>query len=87
MTFKDTLIYLVLANAIFNMTNVYIVYNICDDIQTGKIVLDLLKPVPYFLIRFGESCGIMIVQFMFTFIPSFIIIYFLFTYLVNIYLS
>ena len=84
MTFKDTLIYLVLANAIFNMTNVYIVYNICDDIQSGKIVLDLLKPVPYFLIRFGESCGIMIVQFIFSFVPSFIIIYFLSGQVINI---
>lgn len=77
MTFMDTLIYLVLANALASVTNTYIIYNIGTDIQSGRIVLDMLKPVPYFFIRFAESSGIMIVQFVTYLIPSFLIVYFL----------
>ena len=47
MTFSDTLIYLVLATALFNFMEMYAVWEIGRNIQSGKIVLDLLKPMPY----------------------------------------
>ena len=45
MTFTDTLIYLVLATALFNFMEMYTVWYIGRDRQSGKIVLDLLKPM------------------------------------------
>ena len=43
MTFTDTLIYLVLATALFNFMEMYAVWEIGRNIQSGKIVLDLLQ--------------------------------------------
>ena len=43
MTFPDTLIYLVLATALFNFMEMYTVWEIGRSIQSGKIVLDLLE--------------------------------------------
>lgn len=47
MTFTDTMIYLVLAMALFNFMEVYFVWQVGRDIQSGKIILDILKPIPY----------------------------------------
>ena len=45
MTFTDTLIYLVLATALFGFMEMYTVWQVGRDIQSGRIVLDLLKPI------------------------------------------
>ena len=45
MTFTDTLIYLVLATALFNFMEMYTVWEMGRNIQSGKIVLDFLKPM------------------------------------------
>ena len=42
MTFFDTLIYLVLATALFNFMEMYTVWDMGRSIQSGKIVLELL---------------------------------------------
>ena len=47
MTFSDTLIYLVLATALYSFTEMYTVWEMGRAIQSGKIVLDLLKPMEY----------------------------------------
>lgn len=47
MTFTDTLIYLVLATALFGFMEMYTVWQVGRDIQSGRIVLDLLKPINY----------------------------------------
>ncbi len=47
MTFTDTLIYLVLATALYGFMEMYLVWEVGRNIQSGKIVLDLLKPMPY----------------------------------------
>lgn len=47
MTFSDTLIYLVLATALFNFMEMFVVWEMGRDIQSGTIVLDLLKPISY----------------------------------------
>lgn len=74
MSFNDTMIYLVLASAQFTFMEAYLVWMMGRAIQSGKIVLDLLKPVSYtqyllFGLEGGNLCG-----FVFTFIPTFIIV-------------
>lgn len=74
MTFNDTLIYLVLATAIFNFMEMYIVWEIGRTIQSGKIVLDLLKPMGYRSYMFWSYSGSFVTQFFLTFLPTFIIV-------------
>ncbi|MBQ9233336.1 MAG: ABC-2 family transporter protein, partial [Lachnospiraceae bacterium] len=76
MTFSDTLIYLVLATALFNFMEMYTVWEIGRNIQSGKIVLDLLKPMNYRKYLFWSYSGSFITQFFFTFLPTFIIVTF-----------
>lgn len=74
MTFSDTLIYLVLATALFNFMEMYTVWEIGRNIQSGKIVLDLLKPMEYRRYLFWSYSGTFVTQFFFTFLPTFIIV-------------
>ena len=75
MTFSDTLIYLVLAASLSGIMEMYTVWEIGRNIQTGKIILDLLKPINYRDYLFGYLFGRMIVQFLVTFVPTFVIVY------------
>jgi len=72
MTFTDTLIYLVLATALFNFMEMYTVWEIGRNIQSGKIVLDLLKPMEYRKYLFWLFSGSFVTQFFLTFMPTFI---------------
>jgi ABC-2 type transport system permease protein len=72
MTFSDTLIYLVLATALFNFMEMYIVWEIGRNVQSGKIVLDLLKPIEYRKYLFWAYSGTFVTQFFLTFLPTFI---------------
>ena len=72
MTFSDTLIYLVLATALFNFMEMYAVWEIGRSIQSGKIVLDLLKPMEYRKYLFWSFSGSFIAKFLLTFLPTFI---------------
>ena len=74
MTLSDTLVYLVLATALFNFMEMYAVWEIGRNIQSGKIVLDLLKPMEYRKLLFWSYSGTFIMQFLFTFLPTFIIV-------------
>ena len=74
MTFYDTLIYLVLATALFNFMEMYTVWEIGRAIQSGKIVLDLLKPMEYRKYLFWSYSGRFVTQFFFTFLPTFLIV-------------
>ena len=74
MTFTDTLIYLVLATALFGFMEMYTVWEIGRNIQSGKIVLDLLKPMEYRRYLFWSYSGTFVTQFFFTFLPTFIIV-------------
>lgn len=76
MTFTDTLIYLVLATALFNFMEMYTVWNIGRSIQSGAIVLDLLKPMDYRRYIFWTFTGSFVVQFVSTFLPTFIVVCF-----------
>ena len=74
MTFNDTLIYLVLATALFNFLDLYVVWLIGRDIQSGKIVLDLVKPIPYRKYIFWSYSGSFVTHFFLTFLPTFIVV-------------
>lgn len=74
MTFNDTMIYLVLASAQFTFMEAYLVWDMGRSIQSGKIVLDLLKPIPIEQYKLFGLEGGNIAAFVVTFIPTFIII-------------
>jgi len=74
MTFTDTLLYLVLATALFNFMEMYFVWEMGRCIQSGKIVLDLLKPMKYRKYLFWSYSGTFVTNFFFTFLPTFIIV-------------
>ncbi len=74
MTFYDTLIYLVLATALFCFLEMYIVWEMGRSIQSGKIALDLLKPIEYRRFMFWTYSGTFVTQFFFTFLPTFIVV-------------
>ena len=74
MTFSDTLIYLVLATALFNFMEMYTVWEMGRGIQSGKIVLELLKPMEYRNYLFWTYSGQFVTNFFFTFLPTFIVV-------------
>lgn len=75
MSFADTMIYLVLASALFYFMEVYLVWDMGRSIQTGKIVLDLLKPIPYQSFMFWYSSGSCLMSFIITFLPTAVLVY------------
>ena len=77
MTFTDTIIYLVLATALFNFLEMYIVWNMSRSIQSGAIILDLLKPMNYRRYMFFNYFGNNVMTFFLTFLPTFIVVYFI----------
>ena len=77
MTFSDTLIYLVRASALFSFMEIYLVWYMGNDIQSGKIVLDLIKPIGYRKFLFWTQSGSLVMSFLMTFLPTFLVVYFL----------
>ncbi len=74
MTFSDTLIYLVLATALHNLLEMYIVWDIGRSIQTGEITLKLLRPISYRRLIFWSNAGMIAMSFFLTFLPTFIVV-------------
>ncbi|SKA62747.1 ABC-2 family transporter protein [Eubacterium uniforme] len=74
MTFNDTMIYLVLATALFNFLEMFIVWDMSRSIQSGEIILKLLKPIKFKPYMFWSYFGCNIVTFFLSFLPTFIII-------------
>lgn len=77
MTFTDTLIYLVLATALFNFMERFVVWQMSRDILSGKIILDLIKPIKYRSYRFWCDSGNLVMSFLMTFLPTFLVVSFL----------
>lgn len=77
MTFSDTFIYLVLATAMFNFLESFVVWAMSRDIQTGKVVVDLIKPMDYQLYTFMNFSGNFVTAFFITFMPTFLIVLFI----------
>lgn len=76
MTFEATLVYLVLASALYGMMEMYVVWEIGRNIQSGDIVLQLLKPMEYRSNLFWSLSGGLIIGFLTTVLPTFIVVYF-----------
>lgn len=74
MTFFDTLIYVVLATALFNFMETGTVWKIGRHVQSGQIVLDLLKPMKYRSYLFWSFSGEILTNFFLTFLPTFIVV-------------
>lgn len=74
MTFNDTMIYLILATALFNFLEMFVVWDMSRAIQSGKIILDLLKPMRFKRYTFWSYSGSHVVLFTLTFIPTFIVV-------------
>ena len=74
MTLNDTLVYLVLATALFNFLEVFLVWDMSREIQSGAIVLKLLKPMNFRSYSFWSYIGENVMSFFLTFLPTFIII-------------
>jgi ABC-2 type transport system permease protein len=74
MTFSDTLIYLVLATALFNFMEMYTVWQMGRSIQSGAIILDLIKPMNPRSYLFWTYSGNFVVNFFSTFLPTFIVV-------------
>jgi ABC-2 type transport system permease protein len=77
MTFPETLVYLVLASSLFAVMEVYLVWEVHGNFLDGKIVNHLIKPVSYRAFLYCPYFGNMIMDFIVTFIPTFILVYFL----------
>lgn len=76
MTFYDTMIYLVLAQAMFNFMNNFVVWDLGRGYQSGEIVEFLVKPIDYQRYLFFATAGNSVVTFFITFLPTFLVIYF-----------
>lgn len=74
MTFTDTMIYLVLATALFNFMEDFLVWEMGRSIQSGAIALDILKPMPYEQYKFFSFSGGTLCSFFATFLPTFLVV-------------
>ncbi|SET64533.1 ABC transporter permease [[Clostridium] polysaccharolyticum] len=75
MTFYDTLIYLVLAAALFSFMDVRLVWQIGRDIQSGSIITEIIKPVNFMFYQIYKYAGKWIVLFFLTFLPTLITVF------------
>ena len=76
MTFNDTMIYLVLASALFSAMEMYVTWFLGRSVQTGKIVLDILKPITFEKYYFFLFSGNTVVSSILTLFPTIIVVYF-----------
>lgn len=74
MTFYDTMIYLILATAIFNFLEMFIVWDMSRAIQSGEIIMHLLKPMRYRVYTFWSYTGAHVNNFFLAFVPTFIVV-------------
>ena len=77
MSFSDTMIYLVLASALFSAMEMYVTWYLGRSVQTGKIVLDILKPISYEKYVFFNFSGNTVVSTVLTLIPTAIVVFFI----------
>lgn len=77
LTFYETLIYIVLARTLFSFMELYLVWQMGDKIKTGKISLDIIKPISCYNYLFWSQSGELIVSFFTTLLPTFLIVFFL----------
>ena len=74
MTFTDTMIYIVLAAAIFNLLSLWVVWEMGREIQDGGMVLSLIRPMEYRTHLLFSNLGANIMNFFMIFLPTFAIV-------------
>ena len=74
MTFYDTMIYLILATAIFNFLEMFMVWDMSRAIQSGEIIMNLLKPMRYRFYTIWGYSGVHVISFFLTLLPTFIVV-------------
>ena len=74
MTFEMTMVYLVLATSLCGVVELFLVWEIGRNVQSGKIVLELLRPMKYKHLLCWSNSGVLVVNFVLTFIPTFIVV-------------
>lgn len=77
LTFSDTMIYLVLAMSLYSFMDVYLVWQIGRDIQSGTIILNIIKPISFQAYMFFGTAGSLVFTFFTTLLPTMVVVYFL----------
>ncbi len=75
MTFEDTMIYLVLASALFYTMELYVTWDMGRRIKSGDIVIDLLRPMGYIKFQVFSLSGNTIVSAVTSLVPTMLIVY------------
>ena len=75
MTFEDTMIYLVLASALFYTMEMYVTWDMSRRIKSGDIVIDLLRPMGYIKFQVLSLSGNTFVLAITSLLPTMIIVY------------
>lgn len=75
MTFTDTMIYLVLASALFSTMEMYVTWQMGRSVQSGNIVMDLLRPMGYTTYNLFVFSGNTLVSVFVNLIPTMVIVY------------
>jgi ABC-2 type transport system permease protein len=74
MSFQDTLIYLVLASSLANAVQTDFIWEFGESIRTGKIALELVRPMNYQVYIFWINAGRIILGLLSTFFPTFLLV-------------
>ena len=77
MTFTDTMIYLVLASTLFSTMEMYVTWQMGRSVQTGNIVMDLLRPMGYTTYNLLMFSGNTLVSVLVNLLPTMAIVYFI----------
>ena len=75
MTFEDTMIYLVLASALFYTMELYVTWDMGRRIKSGDIVIDLLRPIGYIKFQVFSLSGNTFVSAITSLLPTMLIVY------------
>lgn len=75
MTYQDTISYLVLATALFNLMEGFLVWEMGYSIKSGMIIMNMIKPIDFQLYTFFKALGGYLLNFFVTFLPTFLIVY------------
>lgn len=77
MTFKDTFIYLALSGCISSSIVSFLEWNMSSDVKSGDVAVWFIKPISYPQYMCSRSFGNISTNFIMTFIPTFIFVFFL----------
>lgn len=75
MTFENTMIYLVLASTLFSTMEMYVTWDMGRRVQSGNIILDLLRPMGYEAYMLCGTLGNTLVAVIMNLIPTMVIVY------------